>query len=400
MRRCLRFTSRLAVLMPVTVMAVALALAPGTALATPAAASSALSAPSVAAQATATSQVTVAVPVTLAGAPGCATVRAELARLASAGQTRVSCADPVSAAGLARMAPAATSLCQAARVVRTRHASCGDTALAYQVIQLPSGDVLGTGTIAFAYAESLNAKSRTWYLAAAIELVDATGAVIDDTTATTRISCTGGCTSSAPWVQLLVEDKAFHHTYTIHSAGTATDITNQKPVIEIVNPAATDQAPPATLTSLGPARCDSSSLFKQFGKIIPGCVFKDVAGSYSVYLSGKGEDTVTKNVQTAQKTKSRHFGWYGHGNPLTRAPSSVQALNRKAACGKTNYKKPYSCDEYPFAATYQGAHYFPAQNVTMKVLGTQNSTEGGRRSAMYISERLFYGDPYYVFVEP
>jgi hypothetical protein len=36
----------------------------------------------------------------------------------------------------------------------------------------------------------------------------------------------------------------------------------------------------------------------------------------------------------------------------------------------------------------------------MKVLGTQNSTEGGRRSAMYISERLFYGDRYYVFVEP
>jgi hypothetical protein len=105
----------------------------------------------------------------------------------------------------------------------------------------------------------------------------------------------------------------------------------------------TDQSPPATLASLGPARCDSSSLFKQFGKIIPGCVFKDRAGSYDVYLSGKGEDAVAKNVQTAQKTKSRHFGWHGHGDSLTRAPSSVQTLNRRAACGKTNYKKPYSC---------------------------------------------------------
>jgi hypothetical protein len=397
---CSLFTSRLAVFISAAAVGVALALAPGTASATPAALSSALSAPSVAASATAPHPVTVAVPMTLVGAPGCATVRAELARLASADQTRVGCADPVSAAELARLAPNATSLCQAGKIVRTRHASCGDTALAYQVIQVPSGDVLGTGTIAFAYAEGLNANSRTWYLAAAIELVDATGVVIDDTTATTDISCTGGCTSSAPWVQLLVEDETYSHTYTIHSAGTATDTTNQKPVIEVVNPAATDQSPPATLTSLGPARCDSSSLFKQFGKIIPGCVFKDVAGSYDVYLSGKGEDDVAKNVQTAQKTKSRHFGWYGHGDPLTRAPSSVQTLNRKAACGKTNYKKPYSCDEYPFAATYQGAHYFPAQNVTMKVLGTENSTEGGRRSAMYISERLFYGEPYYVFVEP
>ena len=85
-----------------------------------------------------------------------------------------------------------------------------------------------------------------------------------------------------------------------------------------------------------------------------------------------------------------------------RRPLFVRALRAEgratAACGKTSYKKPYSCDEYPFAATFQGAHYFPADNRTAKVLGSQNSAEGAYRINMYRSERLLNKDAYWVFV--
>lgn len=329
----------------------------------------------------------------------CTAVRRDLVRLAREGLRRIACDSPAPPPmSQGTLAPAASSLCQAGEVVRTRHASCAITAVEYEVIQLPSGDVLGTGTIAFGYTETLSARSRTWRLLVAIQLAEATGVVIDDTTAITAISCGGGCTASAPWTRLLVLGRTYLHTFTIHAPGARTVTTSQSPVLQVLNPAATDQAPPVTFTSLGPARCDTDPSLKQFGRLTSGCVFKDVAATYLVYLSGKGEDHVAKNIQTGQRTKSLHFGWFGHGRPLVKAPSAIQTKNRRAACGKTHYVRPYSCDEYPFAATYQGAYFFPRQNVTMKVLGTENFTEGGRRSAMYVSERLLYGDKYWVFV--
>jgi hypothetical protein len=77
----------------------------------------------------------------------------------------------------------------------------------------------------------------------------------------------------------------------------------------------------------------------------------------------------------------------------------VAAANRRKACGRKNFK-PQTCDEYPFAATFQGAKFFPADNVTAAVPGSQNSAECGFRVAMYRSERLLNKDRYWVFVKP
>jgi hypothetical protein len=125
-----------------------------------------------------------------------------------------------------------------------------------------------------------------------------------------------------------------------------------------------------------------------------------VAASYDVYLSGHGEDQVAQNVQAGETTGSLHFGWYGHGQALVRAPSDAAARNEAAACAAAGAQPPDSCAQYPFAATYQGAYYFPDQNVTMQVPSTQNATEDGLRNAMYVSERLLAGDSYWVFVLP
>jgi hypothetical protein len=111
--------------------------------------------------------------------------------------------------------------------------------------------------------------------------------------------------------------------------------------------------------------------------------------------------TVAKHDQVTQQTKPQHFGWFGHGKPLTRATSAaVAAANRAPACPKGKYPNPNTCDEYPYAATYQGTAFFPASNSSAPVSAKENSAEGAFRVAMYRTERLFNKDSYWVFVVP
>jgi hypothetical protein len=255
--------------------------------------------------------------------------------------------------------------------------------------------VLGTGVIVFGYTEALNNNSWNWTLSAAIELTGATGVVLEGTAAATVIHCTN-CTTSAPWEQPLTDGVAYGHNFPITGRGGAVTTTRQAPVVEITNPAATNQSPPVALPNLGPARCDTIAVSGTRG-----CVFSDVAAVYYVYLTRHNEDGVAANVEAGQRTKPHHFGWYGHGSPLRRATSlTVQNRNRQAACGRTHYRKTWSCDEYPFAATYQGAYYYPHDSRTARVLGTQNSAESGYRTNMYRTERVLNLDRYWVFVEP
>jgi len=293
------------------------------------------------------------------------------------------------------LGPAVSSLCGVKGINRTRHAACGVIGIAVTVIQLPSKKVVGTGLVGFLYSEALNNNSRYWSLQAEISLIKATGVLKLDAIATTEIVCTGGCTSSAPWTKLrLSEGKINSHTFLVSSPGSATDTTHQTPVITFAHSIAENVAP-VVLSSLGPARCDSIAVNGSSG-----CVFSDVAAEYFVYLTGHNENAVAANVENGEHNKPAHFGWFGHGPPLTRATSSsLAAANRRAACGTRNFK-PLTCDEYPFASTFQGAAFFPADNVTAAVPGSQNSAEGGFRVAMYRSERLLNGDPYWVFVLP
>jgi len=326
----------------------------------------------------------------------CTALLHELSRLAHAGVRSAACTEPAPASFASRARTTlARSLCVPGRIVRTRHASCAVTAIRYQVIQVPGGEVLGTGVIEFAYAEALSNRSWTWGLPVAIDLAAATGVVRAGTVATIVIHCTN-CTASGPWVRPLVPRVVYSHVFGIRARGGAVTNTSQAPVVEITNPAATTQALPVLLPSLGPARCDIIAV-----AFTRGCVFSDVAAVYLVYLKHHNEDGVATNVLIGQRTKPHHFGWFGHGSPLSRATNArVERRNRQAACGKTHFHRPWSCDEYPFAATYQGAFYFPHDVSIRKVLGTQNSAESGYRVSMYRTERLLNLDRYWVFVQP
>lgn len=97
----------------------------------------------------------------------------------------------------------------------------------------------------------------------------------------------------------------------------------------------------------------------------PGCV--DQSYIPTLYLSQAKFGGSAALVQWAQQEESSHWGLQGVGQPLTRlANKTTQGNNRKTICGKSvftanptlnadlvPYKDKDSCDEFPFAATYQ-----------------------------------------------
>jgi hypothetical protein len=323
--------------------------------------------------------------------------------------TKVACADPAPLSSLPASVrkELAVKLCVPLLIIRTRHASCGVTAIDYSIIDPANGDVLGTGVIKVTYQETLNSNSWKWDLKVGIELVAAVDEVLVGTGAVVGIVCVNCTTTVLPWETPLPLLVPFSHSWTISAHSAAKVVTTrQAPLVSIVNPQATDQAPPVLLRDLGPARCDKLAwITTKF--TTQGCVFSDVAAVYYVYLADHNMDKVAENIEIAQRTKPHHFGWYGHGKPLTRTNNDeIQSANRKAACGNTHYHRPWSCDEYPFADSYQGAFFFPHDSRIAQVLITENSTEGRARQDFYKNERLISAvslhilDPYWVVVLP
>lgn len=284
------------------------------------------------------------------------------------------------------------SICKLGFLVTTRHASCGDFNIKFKIIERPSGNVLGTGKVNVKYNEILSAKSRTWSLTVGMELLSATGEATEGMAAPASIKCTGGCSEEgAPILPLPLHEVA-SFAFSIKSGGKRTDFTHQTPKIFLTHPGASDTGD-LPLPGMGPARCDSIAV-----KGSSGCAFSDVAAAYVLRLHRQGVNSVASHIEKAQKTKPRHFGWFGHGSPLTRATSgSVARKNRRAACARKHFA-PDTCDEYPFAATFEGAAFFPRSNSTFPVPGGQNSREGALRVAMYRAERLLNKDPYFVFI--
>ena len=121
----------------------------------------------------------------------------------------------------------------------------------------------------------------------------------------------------------------------IRSSGTGTDTTQQTPKIFLRHAGASDTGD-LPLPGVGPARCDSIAV-----RGTSGCAFSDVAAAYVLQLHGHGVNAVAAHIQTAQRNKPRHFGWFNHGSPLTRATSSAVARrNRRAACAGKHFAPP------------------------------------------------------------
>lgn len=293
------------------------------------------------------------------------------------------------------LAPAA-GLCKLAHVIRNRHSSCGEIKISYSIIAIPSGEVVGTAKVVTTYMETLSSRSRRWALELTMELEDATGEATSGVSGTIHIDCTGGCKNLTGPVSLpLPPGEAAGTQFIIESAGSKTNITHQAPVFFLSHPNATNTKN-IKLPDLGPARCDSVAVARTHG-----CAFSDVAALYVLHVSGQGIKDVALHIEHAQRTKPHHFGWLGHGTPLKRLTiqKDIRA-NRRRACRGVHVPSGKSCDEYPFAATYEGASFFPGDSSAVAVPAKENSREGGLRVAMYKSERLLAKDAFWVIIKP
>ncbi|GAA4308285.1 hypothetical protein BJY14_007890 [Actinomadura luteofluorescens] len=138
-----------------------------------------------------------------------------------------------------------------------------------------------------------------------------------------------------------------------------------------------------------------------------GCVFPDLAPTYTL---SKTTGTATKtaaHIERAQAATLNHWGRYtgaATDKPLTRLVDETLAeKNRTAACAAAPSPRPtgMDCDEYPFAATYQGAALEGKGDFHWELIDrSDNRAEGAYRKQWYLENRVIDEDPFWVKIVP
>ncbi|MBV9026511.1 MAG: hypothetical protein JO362_22565 [Streptomycetaceae bacterium] len=126
-----------------------------------------------------------------------------------------------------------------------------------------------------------------------------------------------------------------------------------------------------------------------------GCVLPAARIGIAHSLSGPYAQ-VARHIQDAQK--SGLPGVWGSGSYLTRLTSdALIGRNRNAAC-PSRLLRPAgdSCDEYPFASTYQGA-FLSGGKFSRRMLSDPQNTGAGRAlNSVYALNRVLDKDPFQV----
>ncbi|MEC4018300.1 NucA/NucB deoxyribonuclease domain-containing protein [Streptomyces sp. H27-D2] len=127
-----------------------------------------------------------------------------------------------------------------------------------------------------------------------------------------------------------------------------------------------------------------------------GCVFP----KYSPTLTTMSQlPDIANNIRRIQ-AQGGHYGKPGSGHALRRLTDARKAAaNRRAVCRGTAPRPGLSCDEYPFASTYEGGTTLPAGSRGIAwVPEGQQDQQGGRLSAFYKKDRVLDHDSYWVAV--
>ncbi len=133
-----------------------------------------------------------------------------------------------------------------------------------------------------------------------------------------------------------------------------------------------------------------------------GCTFNEVTPTLALDKSSasKYRDHALF-VEDAQATTPDHYGARGRGEPLQRmTDEDRQEANRNESCrGFASNFPNDSCDEYPYASTYQGANEIGrARTAVGHVLAAHNSLGGSKLQSFTTANRVIDGDGYWVDV--
>lgn len=359
-------------------------------------------------------------------AGACAAMRAKLAALASKGNTRAACVEPATSpkapgrdteALPAAIVPAPSWCATDGQSYKfTRTDSCGVFSGVLTVYDTRTGAVVGTITFNYIDYSYTSATISTWAHQLQIDPTAITGAGAGSSVSGTA-SCSGSCRlssvkfpSQAVVVHRLINGESYYNTTAtgVGSVGTSSTSVN----FVFTNPSWAGPSNPATSTQL-PVRCDNALPGQPIG-----CVFSGYIPTV-VYSRSGPYAGFARHVGDAQA--SGLPGGYPNGVPLTRlTDNTLIAKNRTTAC-PSKYPRPAgkTCDEYPFASSYQGAYTgggtprtFPYCSIKLGSAGStgssgysicmidssQNSGAGSVLGRFYNANRVISRDPFRVWI--
>ena len=357
----------------------------------------------------------------------CAALREDLPRLARAGERRAACispaADQPASAGeddgrMSAQVIAAPSWCATGGYFNvTRTASCGVFNWTLTVYNVQTGAVLGQinfNTINYSYSST---STDNWGHQLSIHTTSMWGQVSG-----TTVSAIGSCLSGANCVQYSSnfppqsvavgrynEGDAFFRTTA--TAPGARGWSRTRFTFTFANP-----------TWANPASGNEDQLEVRCDNALPGvtrvgCVFTAYTPTL-VYSMNGPFPVLAQHIRDAQA--SGLPGAYPNGTPLRRLTDPVMRDRNRATACPSSYPRPpgFTCDEYPFASTYQGAYLsgggprtFPYCAVVLVTQSTgpngysvcmiessQNSGGGSALGFFYNDNRVLDNDPFRVYV--
>ncbi|MEV8526356.1 NucA/NucB deoxyribonuclease domain-containing protein [Streptomyces sp. NPDC052000] len=284
--------------------------------------------------------------------------------------------------------------CTTGKVTIDRTSSCGSGGLIVDFYIEPEHQYQGSAEFAWTSHVKLNPRNRYKYTDdVTLRLISSSVPEADLGEATVTETC-GACTTTGGGTQITTPGTTRTWHLALNSPGRKVTTDRQAPHLTYT------AAPYSPVdTDLGPklrVRCDNT---KYMGPSrTGGCVYPQVTPTYTISTTGP-YNQVAWHIEWAQRNLQRHWGWRGHGPSLTRTMNqTLIGNNRDTACPKSMPRPAgKSCDEYPFASTYQGASKNADFSCHM-VPERQNSNEGRARQTWYNSVRLFDGDNFWVDV--
>lgn len=250
----------------------------------------------------------------------------------------------------------------------------------YAIVWLLKGVEVGKTTMDWLSSYQLNYKSRDFTVSLKLVDVDVTG-YYKPLSEVFSASCQGTCKATVDWPQGSILSTGLSGSVSVHdSVGANARNTTPLDFKAVVTP---EGFGPSTFTwpSWTPFRCDDELAFQGAGCVFPAYV-PTLTLSRGTYGAAAGM------IQWAQQHLSGAWGLQGKNKPLTRlADATTSDNNRTIICRRAwksmgtriggDFGDHDSCDEYPFAATYQsGASKVKNGSQCAQVKAVETGTRG------------------------
>jgi len=262
------------------------------------------------------------------------------------------------------------------------------------VIQLPSGDVIGTGSVQFIEWDAIPRISQSWTHKVYLNLYQATDAVLVNQQIRTSMECSTDCTITGTnppdgptWLRL---NQPLYGEYYISAPATAITYSAERLDTWYWNAAVPGSEAYVGLPEVPTARCETLAYFQSGGA----CVFPEIGGLFELSesdpaVSGSASFIIYSEINLPDHWRADYTDLIGPG--LHRLADKTRIdQNRDTSCaGFVKQDANDSCDEYPFASTYEGAAIVGLARTSVgHVPLIENTTAGSRLGAEYKLDRI------------